>query len=139
MSQGNMNLTLKIWRQKNDKETGNLVTYPVKDISPDMSFLEMFDVLNEELITKGEEPIAFDHDCREGICGMCSMFINGRPHGPKSAITTCQLHMRSFKDGDTIVVEPWRSAAFPVIKDLAVDRSSFDRIMAAGGFVSVNT
>lgn len=139
MSHGNMNLTLKIWRQKNDKETGKLVTYPVKDISPDMSFLEMFDVLNEELITKGEEPIAFDHDCREGICGMCSMFINGRPHGPKRGVTTCQLHMRSFKNGDTIVVEPWRAAAFPVIKDLTVDRSAFDRIIAKGGFISVNT
>ena len=136
---GNMNLTLKIWRQKNDKETGKLVTYPVKDISPDMSFLEMFDVLNEELITKGDEPIAFDHDCREGICGMCSMFINGRPHGPKRGVTTCQLHMRSFKNGDTIVVEPWRAAAFPVIKDLTVDRSAFDRIISKGGFISVNT
>lgn len=136
---GNMNLTLKVWRQKNDKETGKLVTYPVKDISPDMSFLEMFDVLNEELITKGEEPIAFDHDCREGICGMCSMFINGQPHGPKKHVTTCQLHMRSFKNGDTIVVEPWRAAAFPVIKDLTVDRTSFDRIISKGGFISVNT
>jgi len=134
-----MNLTLKVWRQKNDKETGKLVTYPVKDISPDMSFLEMFDVLNEELITKGEEPIAFDHDCREGICGMCSMFINGQPHGPKKHVTTCQLHMRSFKNGDTIVVEPWRAAAFPVIKDLTVDRSAFDRIISKGGFISVNT
>src|SRR5438105_15671582 len=119
----NMNLTLKVWRQKNEKANGKLETYPVKDISPDMSFLEMFDVLNEELINKGEEPIAFDHDCREGICGSCSMFINGQPHGPKKAVTTCQLHMRSFKDGDTIVVEPWRAAAFPVIKDLTVDRS----------------
>lgn len=138
---GNMNLTLKVWRQKNNKAKGELVTYNVSDISPDMSFLEMFDVLNEKLINEGKEPIAFDHDCREGICGMCSMFINGRPHGPKpnGGITTCQLHMRSFKDGDTIVVEPWRSAAFPVIKDLAVDRSAFDRIIAAGGFVSVNT
>lgn len=139
MSTGNMNLTLKIWRQKNDKEKGNLVTYPVKDISPDMSFLEMFDVLNEALVNKGEEPIAFDHDCREGICGACSMFINGQPHGPKKAVTTCQLHMRSFKDGDTIVVEPWRAAAFPVIKDLTVDRSAFDRIISKGGFISVNT
>lgn len=139
MSTGNMNLTLKVWRQKNDKETGKLVTYPMKDISPDMSFLEMFDVLNEELITKGEEPIAFDHDCREGICGACSMFINGRPNGPKRGVTTCQLHMRSFKNGDTIVVEPWRAAAFPVIKDLTVDRSAFDRIIAKGGFISVNT
>ncbi len=136
---GNMNLTLKVWRQKNKDAKGSLETHNVTGISPDMSFLEMFDVLNEKLINEGKEPIAFDHDCREGICGMCSMFINGRPHGPKSAITTCQLHMRSFKDGDTIVVEPWRSKAFPVIKDLAVDRSSFDRIIAAGGFVSVNT
>jgi succinate dehydrogenase / fumarate reductase iron-sulfur subunit len=133
-----MNLTLKVWRQKNGKEAGNLVTYPVKDISEDMSFLEMFDVLNEQLISRGDEPIAFDHDCREGICGMCSMFINGRPHGPKEGITTCQLHMRSFKDGDTIVVEPWRALAFPVVKDLVVDRSAFDRIIAAGGFISVN-
>jgi len=139
MSNGNMNLTLKVWRQRNDKATGQLTTYPVKGISPDMSFLEMFDVLNEQLITKGEDPIAFDHDCREGICGMCSMFINGRPHGPKSGVTTCQLHMRSFKDGDTIVVEPWRAAAFPVIKDLTVDRSAFDRIISKGGFISVNT
>jgi succinate dehydrogenase / fumarate reductase iron-sulfur subunit len=136
---GNMNLTLKVWRQKNGNVKGELVTYKVSDISPDMSFLEMFDVLNEDLITKGTEPIAFDHDCREGICGMCSMHINGRPHGPKSGITTCQLHMRSFKDGDTIVVEPWRAKAFPVIKDLVVDRSAFDRVMASGGFVSVNT
>ncbi len=136
---GNMNLTLKIWRQKNNKAKGELVNYKVADISPDMSFLEMFDVLNEQLITKGDEPIAFDHDCREGICGICSMHINGRPHGPKHGITTCQLHMRSFKDGDTIVVEPWRAQAFPVIKDLAVDRSAFDRIIAAGGYVSVNT
>ena len=136
---GNMNLTLKIWRQKNNKAKGELVNYKVADISPDMSFLEMFDVLNEQLITKGDEPIAFDHDCREGICGICSMHINGRPHGPRHGITTCQLHMRSFKDGDTIVVEPWRAQAFPVIKDLAVDRSAFDRIIAAGGYVSVNT
>lgn len=136
---GNMNLTLKVWRQKNAKATGKLETYKVSDISPDMSFLEMFDVLNEQLINKGEEPIAFDHDCREGICGMCSMYINGRAHGPKSGITTCQLHMRSFKDGDTIVVEPWRAAAFPVIKDLTVDRSAFDRIISKGGFISVNT
>jgi succinate dehydrogenase / fumarate reductase iron-sulfur subunit len=133
-----MNLTLKVWRQKNAKEAGNLMTYPVQDISEDMSFLEMFDVLNEQLISKGDEPIAFDHDCREGICGMCSMFINGRPHGPKEGITTCQLHMRSFKDGDTIVVEPWRAKAFPVVKDLVVDRSAFDRIIASGGFISVN-
>ncbi len=136
---GNMNLTLKVWRQKNNKVKGSLVDYKVNDVSPDMSFLEMFDVLNEQLITKGDEPIAFDHDCREGICGMCSMHINGRPHGPKDAITTCQLHMRSFKDGDTIVVEPWRAQAFPVIKDLTVDRSAFDRIIASGGYISVNT
>jgi succinate dehydrogenase iron-sulfur subunit len=134
-----MNLTLKVWKQKNKNEKGRFETYDAKGISPDMSFLEMFDVVNEQLISTGKEPIAFDHDCREGICGMCSMYINGRPHGPKQGVTTCQLHMRSFKDGDTIVVEPWRSAAFPVIKDLAVDRSSFDRIIAAGGFVSVNT
>ena len=134
-----MNLTLKIWRQKSAKEAGNLVTYPVKDISEEMSFLEMFDVLNEQLIAKGEVPIAFDHDCREGICGMCSMHINGRPHGPASGTTTCQLHMRKFKDGDTIVVEPWRAQAFPVVKDLVVDRKAFDNIIAAGGFVSVNT
>ncbi|RZK49488.1 MAG: succinate dehydrogenase/fumarate reductase iron-sulfur subunit [Pedobacter sp.] len=139
MSTGNMNITLKVWRQKNQNVKGNLVDYKVSGISPDMSFLEMFDVLNEDLINKGEEPIVFDHDCREGICGMCSMFINGRPHGPKEGITTCQLHMRSFKDGDTIVVEPWRAKAFPVIKDLVVDRTAFDRVIAAGGFISVNT
>jgi succinate dehydrogenase / fumarate reductase, iron-sulfur subunit len=136
---GNMTINLKVWRQKNSSDKGGLETYVVKDVSPDMSFLEMFDVLNERLITDGKEPIAFDHDCREGICGMCSMFINGRPHGPKQGVTTCQLHMRSFKDGDTIVVEPWRAAAFPVIKDLVVNRSAFDRIISAGGFVSVNT
>lgn len=134
-----MDLTLKIWRQKNSKDRGNMVEYKVTDVSPDQSFLEMLDVLNENLIAKGEEPIAFDHDCREGICGTCSLFINGEAHGPGRAITTCQLHMRSFKDGDSIFIEPWRAKAFPVIKDLVVDRSSFDRIMAAGGFVSVNT
>ena len=139
MSTGNMNLTLKVWRQKNNKAKGNLVDYKLAEISPDMSFLEMFDVLNEQLINKGDEPVVFDHDCREGICGACSMYINGRPHGPKDGITTCQLHMRSFKDGDTIVVEPWRAKAFPVIKDLTVDRTAFDRIIAAGGFISVNT
>ena len=139
MSHGNMNLTLKVWKQKNKNEKGRFDTIEAQGISPDMSFLEMFDVVNEQLISSGKEPIVFDHDCREGICGMCSMYINGRPHGPKQGVTTCQLHMRSFTDGDTIVVEPWRSAAFPVIKDLAVDRSSFDRIIAAGGFVSVNT
>ena len=139
MSHGNMNLTLKVWRQKNSKTTGKMETYQVAGISEDMSFLEMFDVLNEQLIEKGEVPIAFDHDCREGICGMCSMYINGRPHGPLQGVTTCQLHMRSFKDGDTIVVEPWRATAFPVIKDLVVNRSAFDRIIASGGFVTVNT
>jgi succinate dehydrogenase / fumarate reductase, iron-sulfur subunit len=139
MSHGNMTLTLKVWKQKNSTTKGRFETYKAENISPDMSFLEMFDVVNERLINEGKEHIAFDHDCREGICGMCSMYINGQPHGPKPGVTTCQLHMRSFKNGDTIVVEPWRSAAFPVIKDLAVDRSSFDRIIAAGGFVSVNT
>lgn len=139
MEHYNMNLTLKIWRQKNNKSSGKLETYNVSDISSEMSFLEMFDVLNEELITKGDDPIAFDHDCREGICGQCSMHINGRAHGPWTKNTTCQLHMRAFQDGDTIVVEPWRSKAFPVIKDLVVDRSSFDRVIQAGGFVSVNT
>lgn len=134
-----MNLTLKIWRQKSAKSQGNMETYPVEGISPDMSFLEMLDVLNEKLVNDGKEPVAFDHDCREGICGMCSLVINGQAHGPEREITTCQLHMRSFKDGDTIHIEPWRAAAFPVVKDLVVDRSSFDRIMNAGGFVSVNT
>src|ERR1043165_8056171 len=142
MGSGNgqlLNLTLKVWRQKNAKAKGSFETHQLKGISTDMSFLEMFDVLNEQLIHAGKEAIAFDHDCREGICGMCSMYINGRPHGPKGGITTCQLHMRSFKDGDTIVVEPWRSGAFPVIKDLVTDRSAFDRIISAGGFVTVNT
>ncbi len=134
-----MNLTLKVWRQKNKDDKGRLETYQVSNISPDSSFLEMLDVLNEQLINEGKEPVAFDHDCREGICGMCSLYINGEAHGPDRGITTCQLHMRKFKDGDTIYIEPWRSAAFPVIKDLVVDRSAFDRIMAAGGFVSVNT
>jgi len=134
-----MNLTLKVWRQKNANDKGKFVNYQVKDVSEDMSFLEMFDVLNEELISRGEEPIAFDHDCREGICGMCSMYIDGHPHGPLQGVTTCQLHMRSFKDGDTITVEPWRAKAFPVIKDLTVDRTSFDKIIAAGGYISVNT
>jgi succinate dehydrogenase / fumarate reductase iron-sulfur subunit len=134
-----MNLTLNVWRQKNSNDKGGFVTYKVNDISPDMSFLEMFDVLNERLINEGQEPIAFDHDCREGICGMCSMHINGRAHGPWQGTTTCQLHMRAFKDGDTITVEPWRASAFPVIKDLVVDRTAFDKIQAAGGFVSVNT
>lgn len=134
-----MNLTLKVWRQRNSKENGKLETYQVKNISSEMSFLEMFDVLNEQLVAENKEPIAFDHDCREGICGMCSMYINGRPHGPWHGTTTCQLHMRAFKDGDTIVVEPWRATAFPVIKDLVVDRAAFDRIIQAGGYISVNT
>ena len=134
-----MNITLKVWRQKNAKEAGNFVTYNVTNVHADMSFLEMFDVLNEELINKGEDPIAFDHDCREGICGMCSIYINGRAHGPWRGTTTCQLHMRAFNDGDTIVVEPWRAKGFPVLKDLVVDRTSFDKIVAAGGFISVNT
>ena len=134
-----MNLTLKIWRQKNKDDKGKMVSYQVSDISEDQSFLEMLDVLNEDLINKGEDPIAFDHDCREGICGMCSLHINGEAHGPGRGITTCQLHMRTFKDGETIHIEPWRAKAFPVIKDLVTDRSAFDRIMQAGGFVSVNT
>ncbi|MDH5399393.1 MAG: succinate dehydrogenase/fumarate reductase iron-sulfur subunit [Cyclobacteriaceae bacterium] len=134
-----MNLTLKIWRQKNQQDKGGFKDYKISDISPDMSFLEMIDVLNEDLVKKGEDPVHFDHDCREGICGMCSMVINGRPHGPKQAITTCQLHMRSFSDGDTITIEPWRAKAFPVIKDLVVDRTPFERIMQAGGYVSINT
>ena len=134
-----MNLTLKIWRQANANAKGKMETYQMQEVSPDMSFLEMMDVLNEELIDKGIDPVAFDHDCREGICGMCSMFINGEAHGPYRLVTTCQLHMRKFKDGDTITIEPFRAKAFPVIKDLTVDRSSFDRIQQAGGFVSVNT
>ena len=134
-----MNLTLKVWRQANADAKGKMETYQMSEVSPDMSFLEMMDVLNEELIEKGIDPVAFDHDCREGICGMCSMFINGEAHGPDRLITTCQLHMRKFKDGDTITIEPFRAKAFPVIKDLTVDRSSFDRIQQAGGFVSVNT
>ena len=134
-----MNLTLKVWRQKNKDDRGQFETYQVKDVSSEMSFLEMFDVLNEELIREGKDPITFDHDCREGICGACSMYIDGRPHGPWQANTTCQLHMRAYKDGDTIVVEPWRAKAFPVIKDLMVDRSAFDRIIQSGGYISVNT
>ena len=134
-----MNLTLKIWRQKDAIDKGKIVDYPVSEISPDVSFLEMLDVLNQELIEKGEQPVAFDHDCREGICGTCSLYINGRAHGPDTLITACQLHMRSFNDGDTIYIEPWRATAFPVIKDLIVDRTSFDRIQQAGGFISVNT
>ncbi|CAM1372297.1 Fumarate reductase [Tenacibaculum litoreum] len=134
-----MNLTLKIWRQKNASDKGKMVEYKMTDISEHMSFLEMMDVLNEQLVNTGEEPVAFDHDCREGICGMCSMFINGEAHGPDRGVTTCQLHMRMFNDGDTITIEPFRAAAFPVIKDLVVDRSSFERIQQSGGYISVNT
>lgn len=134
-----MKLTLKIWRQAHATAKGSMQTYQIEDVSPDMSFLEMMDVLNEQLIVQGIEPVAFDHDCREGICGSCSMFINGEAHGPDRLITTCQLHMRKFKEGDTIYIEPFRAKAFPVIKDLVVDRTAFDRIQHAGGFVSVNT
>ena len=134
-----MNLTLKIWRQKDSKTKGQMVDYKVTEISEHMSFLEMMDVLNEQFVNAGEQPVAFDHDCREGICGMCSMYINGEAHGPDRGVTTCQLHMRMFKDGDTITIEPFRAAAFPVIKDLVVDRSAFDRIQHAGGYISVNT
>ncbi len=134
-----MNLTLKIWRQKGPEDKGKMVDYKVTDISEHMSFLEMMDVLNEQLVNSGDIPVAFDHDCREGICGMCSLYINGEAHGPDRGITTCQLHMRMFNDGDTITIEPWRAAAFPVIKDLVVDRMSFERIQQAGGFISVNT
>ena len=134
-----MKLTLKIWRQKNSESKGGIVNYDIDDISPDMSFLEMLDVLNADLISKDEEPVSFDHDCREGICGSCSLFINGQAHGPDRRITTCQLHMRKFKDGDTIYIEPFRAKAFPVIKDLVVDRSAFDRIQQSGGYISVNT
>ena len=134
-----MNLTLKIWRQKGPQDKGKMVEYKVTDISEHMSFLEMMDVLNEGLVEKGDEPVAFDHDCREGICGMCSLHINGEAHGPDRGITTCQLHMRMFKDGDTIYIEPWRAKAFPVIKDLIVDRTAFERIQQAGGYISVNT
>src|ERR1700712_5641259 len=139
MEHTSLNLTLKVWKQKNKTTQGRFETYQISDISTEMSFLEMFDVLNEKLINEGKDPIAFDHDCREGICGMCSMHINGRPHGPWHATTTCQLHMRAFKDGDTIVVEPWRAKGFPIIKDLVTDRTAFDRIIQAGGFISVNT
>lgn len=134
-----MKLYLKVWRQANAQAKGQMVDYAIDDISEEMSFLEMLDVLNERLIAENEDPITFDHDCREGICGMCSMFINGEPHGPQKATTTCQLHMRQFNDGDTIYIEPWRAKAFPVIKDLMVDRSAFDRVIQAGGYVSVNT
>lgn len=139
MEQKSISLNLKVWKQKNSQTKGNFETHSMNDVSTEMSFLEMFDVLNEKLIQEGKEPIAFDHDCREGICGMCSMYINGRPHGPWHETTTCQLRMRAFNDGDTIVVEPWRANAFPVIKDLIVDRTPFDRIIQAGGFISVNT
>ena len=134
-----MKLTLNVWRQKDSKSAGAFVTYDAPGISPDMSFLEMLDVVNQRLIEKGEEPIAFDHDCREGICGMCGIVVNGNPHGPRRGTTSCQLHMRSFRDGDVITLEPWRATPFPVLKDLIVDRSSFDRIIAAGGFISVAT
>lgn len=134
-----MNLKLKIWRQANPKDKGHFETYVLENISSDASFLEMLDILNEKLIRDGKDPVAFDHDCREGICGMCSLYINGRPHGPDDDITTCQLHMRKFKDGETITIEPWRAGAFPVVKDLIVDRNAFDKILQAGGFISVNT
>ena len=134
-----MNVTLKVWRQKSPKEEGRFEAYEAKDVTPDMSFLEMLDVVNEGLISAGRDPIAFDSDCREGICGMCSLVINGQAHGPDTGAATCQLHMRRFKDGDTITIEPFRAKAFPLVRDLAVDRSAFDRIIAAGGFVSVNT
>ena len=133
-----MNLSLRVWRQKSAREAGRLETYEARDVLPDMSFLEMLDVTNERLILEGGEPIAFDHDCREGICGMCSLVINGRAHGGFAGTTTCQLHMRKFSDGDTITIEPWRARGFPVVKDLVVDRSSFDRVMQAGGFISAN-
>ncbi|MBK6797576.1 MAG: succinate dehydrogenase/fumarate reductase iron-sulfur subunit [Acidobacteria bacterium] len=134
-----MKLTLRVWRQKSANTSGQFVEYKATNVSTDMSFLEMLDVLNEDLIKRGEEQIAFDHDCREGICGMCGLVINGKPHGPLGATTTCQLHMRTFKDGDTITIEPWRASPFPVIKDLVVDRSAFDRIIQSGGYVSVGT
>jgi succinate dehydrogenase / fumarate reductase, iron-sulfur subunit len=134
-----MDLTLKVWRQKSAKDKGKFEQYKVKDISPDTSFLEMIDILNNQLIHEGKEPVAFDHDCREGICGMCSLYINGRAHGPDDEVTTCQLHMRKFKDGDTITIEPWRSAVMPVVKDLVVNRGALDLILQAGGYVSVNT
>lgn len=134
-----INITLKVWRQRGPKEKGAFETYPLNGISTESSFLEMLDILNENLINEGKEPVVFDHDCREGICGMCSLYVNGHPHGPDEDVTTCQLHMRKFKDGETITVEPWRSAGFPVIRDLMVDRTAFDKIMQAGGYVNVNT
>ena len=139
MEHKTLNLKLRVWRQSDSNTQGGFVTYDANNISTEMSFLEMFDVLNEKLINEGNDPIAFDHDCREGICGMCSMYMNGRAHGPWAGTTTCQLHMRAFNDGETITVEPWRAQAFPVIKDLVVDRSAFDRIQQAGGYISVNT
>lgn len=138
MSESLINLTLKVWRQKNNQTSGEFKTYKATNISTEMSFLEMLDVVNEDLLKNGDEPIAFDHDCREGICGMCSLVINGQPHGKDQGTTTCQLHMRRFRDGETIVIEPWRASAFPVHKDLAVDRSSFDKIIEAGGYISIN-
>lgn len=137
--ENNISLTLKVWRQNGPKEKGRFETYKLDKVSTDSSFLEMMDILNEQLINEGNEPIAFDHDCREGICGMCSLYINGRPHGPDDDVTTCQLHMRKFKNGETITIEPWRSAGFPVIKDLIVNRNAFDQIIASGGYVSVST
>ena len=134
-----INITLRVWRQRGPKEKGAFETYSLENISTDSSFLEMLDILNEKIINEGKEPVVFDHDCREGICGMCSLYVNGHPHGPDEDVTTCQLHMRKFKDGETITIEPWRSAGFPVIRDLMVDRSAFDKIMQAGGYVSVNT
>lgn len=139
MAEKTLNLTLKVWRQKGPKDKGQMETYQVADVSTGSSFLEMMDILNEQLINEGKEPVAFDHDCREGICGSCSMYINGEAHGPGRRMTTCQLHMRKFNDGETIYVEPWRAKAFPVIKDLMVDRSAFDRVISSGGFISVNT
>ena len=135
----NIDIMLRVWRQKGPKEEGAFETYSLKGISQGSSFLEMLDVLNEQLINEGREPVYFDHDCREGICGMCSLFINGHPHGPTSAVTTCQLHMRKFNDGDTITIEPWRSAGFPIVRDLTVDRQAYDKIIQAGGFISINT
>lgn len=134
-----INIKIKVWRQNGPKDKGRFETFSLNNVATDNSFLEMLDILNEQLINENKEPVAFDHDCREGICGMCSLYINGRPHGPDDDVTTCQLHMRKFKDGETITIEPWRSAAFPVIKDLIVDRRAFDKIIAAGGYVSVNT
>ncbi|HXK75177.1 MAG TPA: succinate dehydrogenase/fumarate reductase iron-sulfur subunit [Bacteroidaceae bacterium] len=135
----NISFTLKVWRQRGPKAKGAFESYPMKDIPGDTSFLEMLDILNEQLVNEGKEPVVFDHDCREGICGMCSLYINGHPHGPEGGVTTCQLFMRKFKDGETITVEPWRSAGFPVIRDLMVDRTAYDKIMQAGGYISVNT